>query len=146
VITRRWGKSGFQAQLSEYPHHSQLLVMMPEYTVELSSRNTDNWKGGLGEEFWDAELCHDGSLKLFCHVNSGKTVYEYKLEKLVDDVEHPDLPLAFVCEKLCMYDKRNPLFNADLEGDRPENCMCDCCFRGTHKLANELLRYRSYES
>ena len=41
-------------------------------------------------------------------------------------------------EYLCWYDPRHPDFTG--EEDKPENCCCDNCFYGKHKLADALLQ------
>jgi hypothetical protein len=48
---------------------------------------------------------------------------------------------------LCIYDPQNPDYFYDPENEiglkeRPDNCTCDNCFYGRHKLAEELLKYR----
>lgn len=56
-----------------------------------------------------------------------------------------------VCESLCSYDPRNPIYKVMLLGlgctpeksppPRRSDCYCDSCFHGTDKLAVELLKY-----
>ena len=57
-----------------------------------------------------------------------------------------------IFEKLCYYDRRNPLFNelglGDYDDDdipiaRRDGCSCDNCFYGKDKLAVELLKMKA---
>ncbi len=50
------------------------------------------------------------------------------------------MELIDVLEKLCIHDKRNPLYIDD-DSDNTANikCFCDNCFYGRSKLANEIL-------
>lgn len=56
-----------------------------------------------------------------------------------------------VCESLCNYDPRNPIYNTllldldctpkEMPVARNPMCYCDACFHSTDKLAVELLKY-----
>ncbi len=52
--------------------------------------------------------------------------------------------MAFVLDCICYYDKRNPeneyLYGDDPDIIRRDDCMCDNCFRGLHKLAEITLK------
>ena len=51
--------------------------------------------------------------------------------------------MAIVLDCICIYDKRNPDYArlyAEDDIKKPDDCYCDNCFRGLHKLAGITLK------